>query len=74
MISDNLTRDTELGDNLIEYEEGGSLPFGFNYMLGLGPLIIVFYDHDNVYITPSRSWVAIQEFHPRLSEGTDSND
>jgi hypothetical protein len=74
MISDNLTRDTEPGDNFIEYEEGDNLPVIFNCRHGLNPLIKVFDNHNNVIIPPSRSWVAIHEFHPSLGEGTDGND
>jgi hypothetical protein len=52
MFSDNLTRDTEPSDNLIEYEEGCSLPIRFNCSHGLGPLINLVDDHDNVLIPP----------------------
>jgi hypothetical protein len=74
MISDNLTRDTEPGDNLIEYKEGGSIPIGFNFRHGLDPLSKVVDDHDNVLMPPSQSWVAIHKVHPPLGEGTDGND
>ena len=74
MISDNLTRDTELGDNLIEYEEGDSLPIRFNCRHGLGPLSKVVDDYDNVFMPPRQSIVAIYEFHPPLGEGTDGNE
>jgi hypothetical protein len=53
MINDNLTRDSEYGDNLIEYEEGDSLPVGFNRRHGLNPFSKSFYGHDNVLIPPS---------------------
>jgi hypothetical protein len=53
MISDNLTRDTKSGDNLIEYEEGDSLPIGFNCRNVFDPLNKVVYDHDNVLIPPN---------------------
>jgi hypothetical protein len=39
MISDNLTRDTEFGNNLIEYKEGGNIPIGLNYRHGLFHLV-----------------------------------
>ena len=74
MISDNLTRDTEPGDNLVEHEEGWSLPIGFYGRHGFGPLGKVFDNHDNVLIPPSRSWVAIDEIYPPLGEGTNVND
>jgi hypothetical protein len=74
MISDNLTRDTEPGDNMMEYEEGDSIPIRFNYKHGLGPLSKLVYDHDNVLIPPNRSWVVIHKVHPPLGEGTDNND
>ena len=74
MVSDNLTRDIEPSNNLIEYEEGNSLPIGFNCRNGLNPLHKVVYDHDNVLIPPSRSWFAIHEVHSPLGEGTDAND
>ena len=74
MINDNLTRDTELGDNFIEHKEGGSIPIGFNSRHGLNPLSKVFNNHDNVLVPPSRSWVAIHQIHPPLGEGTDDND
>ena len=53
MINDNLTQDTEPGDNLIEYEEGYILPIGFNCRHGLDPLIKVVDDHNNVLMPPS---------------------
>jgi hypothetical protein len=74
MISDNITWDTEHGNNLIKYKEGCSIPIGFNYMHGLSPLSKVVDGHDNVLIPPSRSWVAIYEVLPPLGEGTDNND
>jgi hypothetical protein len=74
MISDSLTRDTESGDNFIEYEEGDSLPIGFNCRNGLGPLIKVVYGHDNVLMPPIQSWVSIHKVHPPLGEGTNGND
>jgi hypothetical protein len=52
MISDNLTRDTELGDNFIEYEEGDNIPIVFNYRHGIDPLSKVVDVHDNVLIPP----------------------
>jgi hypothetical protein len=52
MISENLTRDIELGDNLIEYEEGDNIPIGFNHRHVLNTLIKLFDDHDNVFIPP----------------------
>jgi hypothetical protein len=74
MINENITRDSESGYNLIEYEEGSSLPVGFNCRHGFIPLSKVVYDHDNVLIPPSQSWVSIHKVHPPLGEGTDSND
>ena len=74
MISDNLTRDTEPSNNLIENKEGDSLPIGFNCRHGLIPLSKLFDDQDNVLMPPSRSWVAIHEVHPPLGEGTNGND
>jgi hypothetical protein len=74
MISDNLTRDSEPGYNLIEYEEKSSLTIGFNCRHGLNPLSKVFYSHDNVLMPHSQSWVAIHKIHPPLGEGTDGND
>jgi hypothetical protein len=49
MISDNLIWDSKHGYNLIEYEEGDSLPVKFNSRHGLGPLSKLFYDHDNKF-------------------------
>jgi hypothetical protein len=74
MISDNLTQDSEPGYNLIEYEEGDSIPIKFNRRHGLEPLSKVFYGHNNVLMPPSRSWVAIHKVHPPLGEETDNND
>jgi hypothetical protein len=74
MINDNLTRDYESGYNLIEYEEGSSLTVRYNYRHGLNPLRKLFYNHDNVLIPPSQSWVAIHKIHPPLGEGTNGND
>ena len=74
MISDNITRDTEPGDNLVEHEEGCSLPIGFYSSHGLGPLSEVVNDHDNMLVPPNQSWVAIDEIYPPLGEGTNGND
>jgi hypothetical protein len=74
MISDNITRDTKPGDNLVEHKEGCSLPIGFYGRHGLDPLSNVGDDHNNVLIPPNRSWVAIDEIYPPLGEGTDGND
>jgi hypothetical protein len=74
MINDNITWDTEPGDNFIEYEEGNNILVRFSCGHGLDPLSKVFYDHDNVLMPTSQSWVAINEVHPPLSEGTDGND
>ena len=74
MISDNLTRDSKPSYNLIEYEEGNIILFGFNCKHGLDPLSKVVYDHDNVLMPPSRSWVAIHKVHPPLGEGTGGNE
>jgi hypothetical protein len=53
MISDNLTRDTEPGDNLVEHEEGYSIPIEFYSRHGLDPLSEVVDDHDNMLVPPS---------------------
>ena len=45
MISDNLTRDSEPGYNLIEYEEGKNMTIKFNCRHGLNPLSKVIYNH-----------------------------
>jgi hypothetical protein len=74
MISDNLTRDTEPDSNLIEYEEGSSLPIGFHGRHGFSPLSKVVNDHDNMLMPPNQSWIAIYEVYPPLNEGTDGND
>jgi hypothetical protein len=74
IISDNVTRDSEPGYNLIEYEEGTSITIGFNYRHGLKKLGKVVYDHDNVLIPPNRSWVSIHKIHPPLGEGTNGAD
>jgi hypothetical protein len=50
IINDNLTRDTESGANLIEYEEGDSLPVGLKCRHGFDPLSKVVYGHNNVLI------------------------
>jgi hypothetical protein len=50
MVSDNISRDTEPGDNLIEYEEGCNLPIRFNCSHGLNRLSKVVDDHNNVLI------------------------
>jgi hypothetical protein len=74
MISENLTQDTELADNLIEYKEGNIIPIRFNCRNGLVPLIKLVDGHDNVLMPPNRSWVAIYEVQPPLGEGTNGND
>jgi hypothetical protein len=74
MISDNITQDTEPGDNLVEYENICSLPIGFHGRHGFGHLGEVVNSHNNVLMPPRRSWVAINEIYSPLSEGTDGND
>jgi hypothetical protein len=74
MVSDNINRDTELSDNLIEYEKIYSLPIRFHSRHGFDPLGEVVNIHDNVLMPPSRIWVAINEIYSSLSEGTDGND
>ena len=74
MISDNLTQDNEPRDNLVEHEEGCSLPIRFNCRHGLDPLSKVVDEHDNVLMPPDRIWVAIDKVHPPLGEGTNNND
>jgi len=74
MISDNITLDSKLSYNLIEYEEDKKFSIIINYRHGLGPLSKVLYDHDIVLMPPSRSWVAINEIYPPLGEGTNDND
>jgi hypothetical protein len=64
MISNNINRDSELGYNLVEYEEGRSITIRFNCRNGLDPLSELFYDHNNVLMPPRRSWVAIHKVHP----------
>jgi hypothetical protein len=73
MMSDNLTWDSKPSYNLIEYEEGGSLPIRFNYRHGLNPISKVAYFHDNVSMPHIQSWVSIQKFHPPLGKGTNNN-
>jgi hypothetical protein len=69
MISENITRDSEPGYNLIEHEKCSSLTIGFNRRHGLGPLSKVVYGHNNMLIPPSRSWVSIHKIHPHLVKG-----
>jgi hypothetical protein len=72
VISDNITQDSEPGYNLIEHKKCSGLTMIFNYKNGLSPLTKVVYGRNNVLMPPSRSWVAIHNIHPPLSEGTDS--
>jgi hypothetical protein len=74
MISDNLLRDSKPSYNLIEYEERNSLTIGFKCRHGLRPLSKVVYDHDNVMMPPSRSWVAIHKIQPPLGERINPDD
>jgi hypothetical protein len=74
MVSENLTRDTELGDNLVEQEEGCNLPIVFYSRHCLDLLSKLFNGYYNVLVPPSRSWVSIDEIYPPLGEGTDGND
>jgi hypothetical protein len=74
MINDNLTRDSKPGYNLIEHKKLGSPTIGFDCRHGLNPLSEVVCGHDNVLMSPNRSWVAIYKIHPPLGEGTDGND
>jgi hypothetical protein len=74
MINDNITRDSGPGYNFIEHEKCNSITIVFNCRHGLDPLSKVVYDHDNVLIPPSQSWVAIHKIHPPLGEGTDGDD
>jgi hypothetical protein len=74
MIRDNITRDIEPGDNLVEHEEGYSLPIGFYSRHGFNPFGKIFDIHYDALMPPSQSWVTIYEIYPPLGEGTDSND
>jgi hypothetical protein len=69
MVSDNLTWDTEPGDNLIEYEEGCSLPIRFNCSHGLDPLIKVVDDHDNVLMPQDEVGLQSMKSTPHLVKG-----
>jgi hypothetical protein len=53
MISDNVIRDTEPSDNLVEHEEGCNIPIGFYGRHGFDPLCKLVDSHDNVLIPPS---------------------
>jgi hypothetical protein len=74
IINDNINRDSEPRNNLIEHEECSSIAIVFNCRHGLNSLGKVVYDHNNVLTAPSRSWVAIHKIQPPLGEGTDGND
>jgi hypothetical protein len=69
MISDNLTRDTEPGDNLVEHEEGCSLPIIFYGRHGLDPLSKVVDDHDNVLMPPAEVVLQSTKSTPHLVKG-----
>jgi hypothetical protein len=69
MVSDNITWDTEPGDNLIEYEEVFNLPIGFNCSHGLGPLSKVVDNHDNVLIPLDEVGLQLMKSTPHLVKG-----
>jgi hypothetical protein len=69
MVSDNITWDTEPGDNLIEYEESCSIPIGFNYRHGLDPLIKIVDSHDNVLMPPDEVGLQSTKSTPHLVKG-----
>ena len=70
MVSEKILRDTELDDNLIEYEMHGCLTISFNSGHSLYPFREIVNSHYNMMVPPSRSWVAIHKIDPPLSEGT----
>ena len=70
MVSDKLFWNAEPGDNLVENEMRGYLTVKFKCGHSLYPSREVINNHNNMMMPPSRSWVAIHEIKPPLSEGT----
>ena len=70
MVSDKLPRDTEPGDNLIEYKMHGCLTVVFNSGNILCPFREIVNNHNNVMVPPIRSWVAIHKIGAPVGEGT----
>jgi hypothetical protein len=69
IISDNLTQDTELGDNLVENEEGCCLPIGFYGRHGFDPLGKVVDSHANVLMPPTEVGLQLTKYAPHLVKG-----
>jgi hypothetical protein len=69
MISDNLIRDTEPGDNLIEYEEGNNLPIGFYSRHGFIPLSKLVDYHNNMLMPLAEVGLQSMKSTPHLVKG-----
>ena len=72
MVSDKLSQNSKLGDNLVEYKMCGCLTIEFNFGNNLCPFCEIDNSHNNMMVPPSRIWVTIHKFDPPLGEVTDS--
>ena len=69
MVSDNHFRDIESCDNLVENEKSCSFPVSFKGGHFLYPFREIIYRDNDVFVPPSRNWVARHIIYPALSEG-----
>ena len=74
MVSDKLSRNAKLGDNLVENKMHDYLIIKFNCGHSLFPFHEIIDIHNNVMIPPNRSWVVIHKVKPPLGEGTDDDN
>lgn len=74
MVSENLFRNTELGNKLIEEKQGHSLAVILEIGHGLGPLSKVVYDHDDTLVISCQGRITSSKINASLCERTDGDN
>ena len=74
MVSDKISRDTKLSNDMIEYKMSGRLTIEFNSRHSLFPFREIIHGHNDVMVPTSRGWVGIHKVYPSLGEGTKGNN
>ena len=74
MVSDNISRDTKLSNDMIEYKMMGCLTITFNSSHILYSFRELIHDHYEVMVPPSQRWVAIHKYYPPLGARTDGDN
>ena len=74
MVSDKISRDTKLSNDMIEYKMRGCITIKFNSRHSLYPFREVIHDHYDVMVPPNQSWVEIHKVNPPLGEGFDNDN